>query len=185
MDETRLLRRCRQGDDAAFAQLVESHKLLVYNIVDRMVGAEAADDLAQEVFVRVYQGLPGFRGEAKLSTWIYRITYRLCLEVLARRPPAGARPALSGEPEEDHGEATVPVTDTGFARVEARQAVEQGLAQLPPHYRMALTLFYLQERRYDEIAEVMEIPLGTVKTYLHRARALLRERLLALDAEAG
>ena len=75
------------------------------------------------------------------------------------------------------------ITDAGFAQAEARQAVEHGLAQLPAHYRMALTLFYLQERRYDEIAEVMELPMGTVKTYLHRAKAQLREHLIELEAE--
>lgn len=187
MDEACLVRRCLDGDDAAFATLVERHKLMVYNIVDRMVGADAADDLAQEAFVRVHQGLAGFRGDAKLSTWIYRITYRLCLEALQRRARSGVTVPLS----EEHAEETeagpvaapLPVTDAGFAQAEARQAVEHGLAQLPAHYRMALTLFYLQERRYDEIAEVMELPMGTVKTYLHRAKAQLREHLIELEAE--
>lgn len=184
MDEVCLVRRCQEGDAAAFAVLVDRYKLLVYNIADRMVGADAADDLAQETFVRVYQGLSGFRGEARLSTWIYRIAYRLCLETLQRRAQSASRMApgadRAGGADGGPPAAALSVTDAGFAQAEARQAVERGLAQLPPPYRMALTLFYLQGRRYEEIAEVMAIPLGTVKTYLHRAKAQLRECLVEL-----
>ena len=84
-DEQDLIRRCLFGDEGAFAELVDSYKGMVFNIVDRMVrDAMITEDLAQEVFIRVYRGLRAFRGDAKLSTWIYRIAYRVCLEELQR-----------------------------------------------------------------------------------------------------
>ncbi len=87
-DERALLERCRAGDDSAFADLVDLHKNLVYGLVSRMVADRSrVDDLAQEVFLKVYRGLPYFRGEARLSTWIYRIVQNVCLATGPRRPP--------------------------------------------------------------------------------------------------
>ncbi len=83
--EKDLIERCRGGDRKAFANLVDHYKVLVFNLVDRMIFDKAlVEDLAQEVFIRVYQGLPGFRGEAKLSTWIYRVAYNVCAAELER-----------------------------------------------------------------------------------------------------
>jgi RNA polymerase sigma-70 factor (ECF subfamily) len=83
--EKDLIERCRGGDRRAFADLVDHYKILVFNLVDRMIFDKAlVEDLAQEVFIRVYQGLPGFRGEAKLSTWIYRVAYNVCAVELER-----------------------------------------------------------------------------------------------------
>src|SRR3972149_9197523 len=87
-DERALVERCRTGDDAAFEDLVDRYKNLVYGMVGRMVANRAlADDLAQEVFLKVHRGLPYFRGDARLSTWIYRIVANVCVEARSRRPP--------------------------------------------------------------------------------------------------
>ena len=177
-DESDIIRRCCRGDEAAFAELVDQHKVMVFNLVDRMVqDRDATEDLAQEVFVRVYRGLERFRGEARLSTWIYQITYRVCLEELQRPHRRQSYISLDRNAD-DPGPDPASATDRAFARVEHRDTVDRGLAKLPPPYKMVLTLYYLQERSYQEIAAIMELPMGTVKTYLHRAKKYLRTFLL-------
>jgi len=179
--EQDLIARCLEGSQRAFAELVDRYKVMVFNLVDRMVGdASVTEDLAQDVFVRVYRGLPAFRGDAKLSTWIYRIAYRACLEE-AQRPHRQQRYVRLDDTSDGSGRPVsdpVPTEDAAFDGVDLSESVDHWLSQLPPHYRMALTLYYLQERRYEEIAEIMDIPVGTVKTYLHRAKQYLRDRTI-------
>ncbi len=171
--EQELIGRCAQGDELAFAELVESHKVMVFTIALRMLrDHSAAEDLAQEVFLRVYRNLSTFRGDAKLSTWIYQIAYRLCLEELQKPHHRQHYVSL------DTGDGQLQIADPGPAGVDLGQTLDYYLGKLPPHYRMALTLYYLQDRKYEEIAAVMAIPVGTVKTYLHRAKAWLREHVV-------
>src|SRR3954470_55665 len=116
-DERALIERCRAGDDIAFSELVDRYKNLVFAIVSRMVGDRTqADDLAQEVFLKVHRGLPYFRGDARLSTWIYRIVSNVCSEARARRAPDVAldRDRADGRPVQ-HGAA-----DAAFAGMELR-----------------------------------------------------------------
>lgn len=178
--EDELLRRLRQRDARAFAQLVDQYKDMVINLVTRMLGTAAeAEDLAQEVFLRVWKGLPDFRGEAKLSTWIYRITINLCI---AHRKTARARaqflpadePAIWAHPSM-HTETDNPYAEE--APLKAR--LTQLIGQMPEKYRTALTLYYLKNLSYLEIGEIMDVPMGTVKSHLFRAKAWLRERLLS------
>lgn len=175
-----LLRRLHQGDTKAFAQLVDQCKDMVLNLVVRMLGKGGdADDLAQEVFLRVWNGLPKFRGESKLSTWIYRITINLCI---AQKKTARARaqflpadePAIWGHPSL-HTEANNPYAEE--APLKAK--LERLIPQMPEKYRTAVTLYYLKNLSYLEIGEIMDVPMGTVKSYLFRAKAWLRERLLS------
>ena len=179
MAEDELLQRLRQGETRAFAQLVDNYKDMVINLVARMLGKSAeAEDLAQEVFLRIWKGLPKFRGEAKLSTWIYRITINLCI---AQKKTARARaqflpvdePAIWSHPSM-HTAAGNPYGEE--APLKAR--MEQLIPQMPEKYRTAITLYYLENLSYLEIGEIMDVPMGTVKSYLFRAKAWLRERLL-------
>lgn len=171
--ERELIGRCARGDELAFAELVERYKVMVFAIAQRMLHDHAAaEDLAQEVFLRVYRNLSTFRGEAKLSTWIYQIAYRVCLEELQKPHRRQHYVSL------DAGTDELPAIDPGPAGVDLSQTLDFYLGKLPPHYRMALTLYYLQDRKYEEIAAVMELPIGTVKTYLHRAKAWLREHVV-------
>ncbi len=179
-DEQDLIRRCVLGDEDAFAELIDRYKVMVFNIADRMVhDSEITEDLAQEVFIRVYRGLRAFRGNAKLSTWIYQIAYRVCLEELQRPYRSQAFVSLDDNTEvAEGGRASVYTLDKDFDRVDSREDLEHWLGKLPPHYRMALTLYYLLDKSYLEIAEVMELPVGTVKTYLYRAKQYLKECIL-------
>jgi RNA polymerase sigma-70 factor (ECF subfamily) len=168
-DERALIERCRTGDDIAFGELVDRYKNLVYGLVWRMVGDRSqADDLAQEVFLKVYRGLPYFRGEARLSTWIYRIVANVCTQARSSRRPE--RPASS--PIKEPGAA-----DTAFADLELRDRLEKAIARLPENYRLLIAAHYLDGVQYDALAEALDIPLGTVKTHLYRAKRRLRELL--------
>lgn len=184
-----LIARVLGGDQGAYTILVERHSDLVYAIVSRIVLNEAdADDVAQEAFVRAYHALPRFRGDSKFSSWLYRIAVNRSLTHLKRTkrraavldPTTGARAEVEaslGAPRERPDEAVL--------REERRVAVRAAVADLPARYRAVVTLFYLEERNYKEVAEILGIPMGTLKTHLHRARALLREALEDRDAERG
>lgn len=177
-EEQELVRRCVQRDESACAELVERYQAVVFAVAGRMVHDSAVtEDLAQEVFLRVFRSLADFRGEARLSTWIYQIAYRVCLEELDRPRHRAVHVSLDG----DGGAADRLPSDTAaqeLADVDLQQSVDYWLSRLPPAYRMALTLYYLEDRKYTEIAAAMELPLGTVKTYLHRARRFLKDHIL-------
>jgi RNA polymerase sigma-70 factor, ECF subfamily len=173
-DERALIERCRAGDDVAFAELVDLHKNIVYGLVYRMAADRSrVDDLAQEVFLRVHRGLPYFRGEARLSTWIYRIVQNVCA---AARPSRA--PDVSLDQEDRSGRRLDPgAADAAFGDLELRDRLEKAIAQLPEPQRLLVAAHYLDGVRYESLAELLNIPLGTVKTHLYRAKRRLRELL--------
>ena len=167
-DEQALIERCRTGDDIAFGELVERYKHLVYGMVWRLTTDRSqADDLAQEVFLKVYRGLPYFRGEARLSTWIFRIVSNVCSQARARRP--AERSVVSVSEPGRH--------DTAFSDLELRDRLDKAIAQLPEQYRLLIAAHYLDGVQYEALAETLDIPVGTVKTHLYRAKRRLRELL--------
>lgn len=172
--ERELVERCRRGDDAAFQELVDRYKDLVFALIARTVQDRSrAEDLAQEVFLRIHRGLPYFRGEARLSTWIYRIVANVC--VLPSSPPT-----LSLDDEPTATWATPSAVDRQFSDLELRDRLEKAIARLPAHYRLLVAAHYLDGVLYEDLAEAMSLPLGTVKTQLYRAKQQLR-RLLSTD----
>jgi RNA polymerase sigma-70 factor (ECF subfamily) len=172
-DERALIDRCRSGDDSAFAELVDLYKNLVYGLVYRMVSDRSrVDDLAQDVFLKVHRGLPYFRGEARLSTWIYRIVQNVCAEARSRRAPDVSLDQDETGRRFDRGAA-----DGAFGDLELRDRLEKAIAQLPETQRLLIAAHYLNGVQYEALAESMDIPLGTVKTHLYRAKRRLRELL--------
>src|SRR3954469_755920 len=167
-DEAALIERCRTGDDVAFGELVQRYKHLVYGMIWRLAADRSrTDDLAQEVFLKVHRGLPYFRGEARLSTWIFRIVSNVCAQDRGRRSaPTAASPVR--EPGRD---------DAAFADLELRDRLDKALAQLPENYRLLIAAHYLEGVQYEALAEALDIPIGTIKTHLHRAKRRLRELL--------
>ncbi|HXW08824.1 MAG TPA: sigma-70 family RNA polymerase sigma factor [Vicinamibacterales bacterium] len=174
IDERALIDRCRTGDDSAFGELVDLYKDLVYGLIYRMVADRSTvDDLAQDVFLKVHRGLPYFRGEARLSTWIYRIVQNVCSHARSRRSPeVPLASGPDGPPPREPGAA-----DVAFADLELRDRLDKAMAQLPQRYRMLIAAHYLQGVQYEALAEALDIPLGTVKTHLYRAKRQLRELL--------
>jgi RNA polymerase sigma-70 factor (ECF subfamily) len=168
VNERDLVNRCRQGDDEAFRELVDGYKNLVFALIARTVADRSrAEDLAQEVFLKVHRGLPYFRGEARLSTWIYRIVLNVCAQ--ERGQPAAV--PIDEEPSEP------PSQDRQFSDLELRDRLEKAIARLPEAYRVLIDAHYLQGIQYEALAEAMGLPLGTVKTHLYRAKKQLRRIL--------
>jgi RNA polymerase sigma-70 factor (ECF subfamily) len=164
--------------EAIFRSIVDQYSDRVYNHAFRMLGSrEEAEEATQEVFVKIWKSMSGFRGEAKLSTWIWRITTNVCLSRRSKR--ADARISL-----DDLGEGKMlTLAEQGnnplqhFLQQERRARLEEGIARLPVHEATAITLFYFEGLPYKEIAEIMQVPIGTIATNLHRGRERLREML--------
>jgi RNA polymerase sigma-70 factor (ECF subfamily) len=183
-DEALLVVASQRGDQDAFAQLVKRHQRRVFNLVFRMLQQyEEASEVTQETFLAAWQGLPSFRGDARFSTWLYRIAYNCSLKQLEQRKRDRAlRAVMQAEQAlvESRGEELL---EAGL-EARARQAmVHEQLSALPPKYRIVLILRHLQDMTYEEMAEILSVPIGTIKTHLFRARNLLKERLEALDRE--
>lgn len=177
-DDTQLVKASQQGDQEAFALLVQRHQRRVFNLSLRMLqDYEDASETTQEAFLAAWQGLPAFRGEARFATWLYRIAYHCCLRQLERHKRERAlQAAIEAEQVLEEMNKEKQVED--FLEQRERQAiVREQMEQLPAQYRVVLILRHLQEMSYTEIAEVLTMPVGTVKTHLFRARNLLKERL--------
>ncbi len=175
VNERELVERCRRGDEGAFEELVDRYKDLVFALIARTLQDRSrAEDLAQDVFLRIHRGLPYFRGEARLSTWIYRIVANVCLQDQAQ--PSAAHRTVSLD-DDARGRVAASSSDRQFGDLELRDRLEKAIARLPAHYRLLVAAHYLDGVRYDDLAEAMHLPLGTVKTHLFRAKQLLRRIL--------
>ena len=173
VNERALVERCRSGDEAAFRELVDRYKDLVFGLIARTVQDRSrAEDLAQDAFLRVHRGLPYFRGEARLSTWIYRIVVNVCTEQRAH-PMA----TVSLDDDRARSRPMLGASDPQFGDLEVRERLEKAIARLPVHYRLLIAGHYLEGVQYEELAEALDLPLGTVKTQLHRAKRQLRRLL--------
>ena len=175
-EETQLIRRAQCGDRDAFAQLLKRFKLPVYHQALRMVGhAEDAADLTQEVFLKVWQGLPSFQGDSTFSTWLYRLTSNACIDYLRREKRRRGSLSLDDEEWELASQLPdpAPTPQKALEQRELRQALEAGLAQLSDEHRQVLILRELNGLSYEEIAQVLSLSPGTVKSRIARARLSL------------
>ena len=183
-DERDLVARARAGDVEAFGALVLAHQQFVYNLAWRALGDEHdAQDAAQEAFVRVWQALPNFRGQAQFRTWLYRIVTNLCY---SRRPRLRQQVAAMADVEiSEVPDETQPDPASESEAGDERAFLWKQVDALPESYRLLVMLRYQQGLPYEEIATVLSLPLGTVKTGLFRARARLREALRGLEEDAA
>jgi RNA polymerase sigma-70 factor, ECF subfamily len=150
-DDAQHVKASQHGDQDAFAFLVQKHQRRVFNMVLRMLqDYEEASEITQEAFFAAWQGLPSFRGEARFATWLYRIAYNCALKQLERRKRERSLQAAM---------------------------VREQMEKLPARYRSVLILRHLQEMTYEEMADILSMPIGTIKSHLFRARHLLKERL--------
>lgn len=177
-----LVTACQEGDDTAFEALMRRYKDRVYAVLYRFLGnREDALDVAQEVFLRAYRGMADFRGEARVYTWLYRIAVNLARNRVRDRGRKGRDQAtsLEGLEEAAPGAAQAAAADCDTPREHAQRgelqaALEACLEQVPDVYRLAFVLRIFDERSYEEIADALECPEGTVKSRLNQARRLLR-----------
>jgi len=173
--EHELVERCRQGDETAFRELVDQYKGLVFALVARSIPNRArAEELAQDVFLKVHRGLPYFRGEARLSTWIYRIV----VNALSQERPELATVSLDDVPKGEDRERHQPgADDRAFGDVVLRDRLQKAIERLPIQYQVLINGHYMKGMRYEELAAALDMPMGTVKTNLHRAKRRLRHLL--------
>jgi len=154
----------------AFELLLDRYQHKAFRLAYSMLGNEAsAEEMVQDTFLRIWKALPSYRGDASLSTWIYAITRNRCL---TRRKDLRERRSISIE----EPSVKAAVDSLLASKPERRQSLPDSamlLAQLSPPYREALRLFYLEEKSYEEVSAMLGLPIGTVKTYLHRARKQL------------
>jgi RNA polymerase sigma-70 factor, ECF subfamily len=171
-DDARLLEACRLGDRRAMEALYHRFKRRVFSLVARIAGAHEAEEISQEVFVRIYRGLPRFRGESQLSTWIYRLAVNAALSHVERRPRRA---------EGEEALAQIPAREGPRSDPYLAARLERALVALPPGYRAVLVLHDVEGLAHEEIAEILGCRVGTSKSQLHKARGKMRE-LLALPA---
>jgi RNA polymerase sigma-70 factor (ECF subfamily) len=186
--ERLLLRRLRERDERAFREMVETYQDRVFNLLFRMIGTrEEAEDLAQEVFVTVFKSIDQFRGDAKFSTWLYRVAANHCknrIKYLSRRHDRDtgvlddaaerASVAQGGEPI---GAGHIEGPDRVLEGMEMERLVQRAIAELDEDHRLVIVLRDIEELSYDEICQITGLPEGTVKSRLHRARLALKEKL--------
>ncbi len=162
---------------AAFEAVVPRYRERVFRLALSILRDSAsAEDAAQDVFVRLWRALPGYNGTAALSTWIYAITRNTCISLLRKRRPQVSldEPAFADSDDGGGLQLAAPEQDDS-----AVASVEKLLDRLPERYRQAVTLFYMEDQSYDQTAKALDLPLGTVKALLHRAR----KRLIELAGE--
>lgn len=161
----------------AFEAVVPRYRDKVFRLsLSILRDSAAAEDAAQDVFVRVWRALPGYNGSAALSTWIYAITRNTCISLLRKRRPQVSldEPAFGDDGEGGGMQLAAPEQDDS-----AVASVEKLLCRLPERYRQAVVLFYMEDKSYEQTAAALQLPLGTVKALLHRAR----KRLIELTRE--
>ena len=180
--ESELVTRAKAGDQDAFEQLVRDNEKRIYNLALRMVGSpEDALDLSQEAFLNAWKGLASFQGNSSFSTWLYRLASNACLDFLRARK---RRQAAMGPPLSlDDADAAPPPADERFqpdlqlACRERASALRRAMDALPPHHRQVLVLRELSGLSYQELSDVLQLDMGTVKSRLTRARVSLKKIL--------
>jgi len=173
-----LVAKSLQGNEKAFRTIVERYHATTYAAVRAVLGdRDDVEDVVQMVYIKVYKGLARFRGDSKLSTWIYQIARNEAISAVKKRQ-------LDTTPIEDvtiADHSAMAATDADFQREQLRNQLEEAFTHLDDQQRMALELRYMAERSYEEISETMGIPLGTVKTYIYRGKAELKKVLGRTD----
>jgi RNA polymerase sigma-70 factor (ECF subfamily) len=179
-DNNLLIQRILGGDQQAFLTLVKDHQRLVSQIVYRMVsGEQDREDICQDVFIKVYENLAGFQQRAKLSTWIARIAYNTALNWLEKkRVPLFEAQAPAGETVDSCAHDDGTPEEWASNRQAAIRLCEE-IDRLPVIYGTIVSLYHLHDMTYAEIGDILSLPDGTVKSYLFRARKMLKERVTA------
>ena len=183
--DAQLMLRVKRGDLTAFTTLVEKYKQPVINLVARTIRDETeAEDVAQNVFIQVYKSASRYTVSAKFTTWLFTIARNLCLNEIRRRSrhpndslDAAPPYAEDDQPARQFEDTQACPPDTAATQAELEQKVEEALADLPENQRTAILLYQRQEMSYEEIAEVLDCSLSSVKSLIFRGREVLKDRL--------
>ena len=192
LTDQEVVRHAVAGREAAYRELIRRYQRPVFSLVFRMVrDRELAEDLAQETFIKVLNAIDSYRPEYKFSSWIFKIANNAAIDHLRRRnldtllldgsPHAEPAEAIEATTLQIGSDAESPLEEV--ANRELGSQIEEAIGQLRPEYRSCILLRHVEGRPYEEIAEILDLPLGTVKTYIHRARNELR--ILLADTREG
>lgn len=183
-NEAELIKAAANGDQSAFSELVTEYERLVYNTVkSKVLSAEDAMDISQEVFIKIWKALPNWRGECKFATWVYKVCINASLDFLRRAPEETE--SLSGRPDDDGDERPLDIADDSvqasperrLEQSETTMAVRRAIARLPEDQREIVILRDIDGYSYDEIADMLSLGIGTVKSRINRARTKLKSLL--------
>ena len=182
--DLKTIRRCKRGEEEAFAEILTRYRGAIYNLCYRMTrNSEDATDLGQEIFIKVFSLLDRFDESYAFSSWLFRIGTNHCIDHLRRNRfrflSLDGGVGADGEEYEFQLPDSGPVPDTVLQRKEALERLEEVIADLPPHYKAITLLRHDQQLSYEEIAEILQLPLGTVKARIHRARNQIQQMLAA------
>ena len=187
-EDLKLVQRTLKGEKSAFGELIRCYKIRIFNLMYRMTGRrEDAEDLTQEAFLRAYAGLHTFRSNMRFSPWMFRIASNLCLNWKRkhRLEDVGISPgesvSMTGLPSLERPRFAQPDYQSETRELDLR--LQEEIAKLPPHYRLVFNLRYIEAHSCKQISEIMDIPEGTVKTYLFRAREILKNKLKSVWQE--
>lgn len=189
MDDRTLVARVLQGDTRLFEIIIKNTEGLVAQIVFKMIaGPEDRRDIAQDIYLKVYDKLPGFRFQSKLSTWIARIAYNTCINYRQKKKPVRVTSICPDVEIQEDALEQVSIGDNLASGYDTESIVysselsgilESVIETLPPVYKTLITLYHYEELSYGEIAEITDLPVGTVKNYLYRARKELKKNLMS------
>lgn len=173
VDDGELVARALGDDDDAFGELVRRHRPRIAALLMRLTGGDRnlAEDLGQEAFLRAYRGLPRFEGRARFSTWLHRIAYYAYLNHRNRVP------RHTSLPDGFENTATAPACEHSVSRSDLRRDVSAAIDTLSDAYREVIVLHFVRQVPYRDIADRLDMPLGTVKTQLHRAKLTMRTKM--------
>ena len=186
LSDPAVVAEARKGSEVAYRELLSRYERPVFSLIFRMVrDRETAEDLAQETFIKVLNNLDRYSPEFKFSSWLFKIANNLTIDHLRRRRVdtisiEGAPDAVTSESAKATSIAVVSDSESPLEELESRElgaAIEQAIGKLRPEYRACIMLRHVEDKSYEEIAEIVKLPLGTVKTYIHRARHELRSAL--------
>jgi len=180
-DELTWLKRCAEGEPAACRELVDRYARMVGTIILRALGrSDGVEDLVQETFLKVFRALPEYAGRSKLSTWMCTIAHRVAMDELRRRQ---RQLPIAEAFDEELGAEDGPDLEAALSQAQRDALLRRALAALPDKYRLPLVYAAIDELDYDTIAGMLGQPIGTIKTNIHRGKALLRKRLAEVLAE--
>lgn len=186
LTDPQVIEEARRGSEAAYRELLSRYERPVFSLIFRMVrDREAAEDLAQETFIKILNNLDRYSPEFKFSSWLFKIANNLTIDHLRRRRVdtisiEGSPDAATAESAKATSIAVVSGDESPLEELESRElgtAIERAIGKLRPEYRACIMLRHVEDKSYEEIAEIVKLPLGTVKTYIHRARHELRAAL--------
>jgi RNA polymerase sigma-70 factor, ECF subfamily len=183
--ETIVKHRIKQvikGDQNAYGEIVEVYKDKVFQLCYRMLGnRHEAEDIAQEAFIRAYININSFNQNLKFSTWLYRIATNLCIDRIRKKKPDyfldAEVPGTEGLTMYSQVPSETPLPEDEVESIELQDAIQKEISKLPDKYRSVIVLKYIEELSLNEISEILDLPLGTVKTRIHRGREALRKQL--------